>query len=280
MTTSICPFTLAATKREDAGVVYETILPSSSKSGPTNGGENASDQAFGCGHSCTLTHLVQYLHDGGSSKSCPVCRTSRVCVVCDADSSAFLVQLNTTSEQNGNSNVGGGRIVSFRYGPISYFLWVRSSQQASPSSSRLNFFSNREENALDRIGSVLGMDVEKGLKVIHKGKVIYPDNKGGDDGSNDVSEQLLDISSADLIHRRKKPSLVVTGLRQPKTATVGNQRIANNLVLSIATRLSPRYIFSTVTWGFRGALHAAVSLLGGIHLFLRSILYPPPATHQ
>jgi hypothetical protein len=47
-----------------------------------------------------------------------------------------------------NLDENGGRIVSFRYGTISYCL-----------STQHNF------NALDRIGNVLQMDVKSGMKV-------------------------------------------------------------------------------------------------------------------
>ena len=68
---------------------------------------------------------------------CPISQ-SPITVVCDLSSSNILVALDEN----------GGRIVSFRYGTIRYFL-----------STHPNF------NALDRIGNVLQMDVKSGMKV-------------------------------------------------------------------------------------------------------------------
>lgn len=149
----LCPFTLknlSDVKEDDLAVVYETnpLLSSSSSSDGA--------VAVECGHKCTLSRLVSYLQD---SKACPVCQEANVSVVCDAQSSAQLLKQKESKDCE-------GRIISFRYGTTSYFLWVPSSptMQASSYSS---LFSKGEINALTRISSVFGVDVEKGLKVCH-----------------------------------------------------------------------------------------------------------------
>lgn len=167
---SICPFTLkslAAIKRDDAAFIYQSNPLLSSTTDASSGGalgKPTSAQEVECGHSCTLSHLVPYLHDSGGSKSCPVCQTSPASVICDSLSSAFFMQQNQLSGKGGSSDNGEGRIISFRYGTTFYFLWVHSSPPL-PSSSYSKLFSYRNGNALDRIGSVLGMDVKNGLKV-------------------------------------------------------------------------------------------------------------------
>ena len=196
-TLAICPFTLkslATSKAEDVAIIYER--------NPLI----ANVDSFSWGHSCTLSHLVPYLHNSGGSTTCPVCQSSPANVICDAKSSTYLekekTQNNAATEMvNDAPTDNEGRIVTFRYGTTVYFLWVSS------------LSSGRKANTLDRIGLVLGMDVNNGMKVIHKGKVLFPDLAKKNESPDDISEQLLDISSADIIHRRKKPSLVVIGLR-------------------------------------------------------------------
>lgn len=305
---SICPFTLkslASTKRDDVAVIYRTnplltsTLAPSAVSDDDGGAEAAGNPP--CGHSCTLSHLVPYLHDsGGGSKSCPVCHKSPASVVCDSYASAFLATKRHRPNQGGGIGESGngdgrGRIVSFRYGTTFYFLWVHSSP---PPSSYSKLFSHRNDNALDRIGSVMSMDVKNGLKVrdnchprdiltgvnheaasplqvIYRGKVIYPDNGGENVSSDDISDQLLDISSADLIHCLKKPSLVVMGLRQQSSAL--RKSYARNVLFNVVTRLTPRYIWKLITYAFRWTIHTTKSLARGVCLFVTSILYLPRA---
>ena len=123
------------------------------------------------------------------------------------------------------------------------------------------------------------------LQVIHKGKVLYPGKKGDvDDGLNDVSDQLLDLTQTDIIHRRKKPSLVITGLRQTRSVTAAvaaaeNQGIMN-FFIGLVRQLTPWYIFSLATWGFRWIFQTTTAVLRGIHLFFRSITNPPEQMQQ
>lgn len=165
----LCPFTLKpidTIKQEDSAIIYESN-PLLTK-GPSDGA--AENQKVQCGHSCTLSNLVSYLHDSSGSKSCPVCQSSPATVICDARSSAFMVQQNNATTQASESkkcdtsNDCEGRIIILKYGTISYFLWVDSSPTIPPSSYS-KIFSYKRGNALDRIGSVLVMDVKNGLKV-------------------------------------------------------------------------------------------------------------------
>lgn len=150
----LCPFTLkpiSSAKRDDVAVLCQNnplLTP------PT---ENH------CGHSCTLSKLVPYLHDGSAAKLCPVCQTLPVTFICDHQSYTFLDhwhQMHAYEKRDGSSDGFGGKIVTFRYGSTSYFLWVHS--QSPQSSSCSNLFGSGS-NAMDRINKVLG--VKHGLKV-------------------------------------------------------------------------------------------------------------------
>jgi len=114
-------------------------------------------------------------------------------------------------------------------------------------------------------------------KVIHKGKIVYPPNSPSNETLDDISEKLLDISSADIFHCRKKPSLVVMGWRQPTTVVGRGTQISifGNICAKIICFLSPWYLWNLLTFGTERALRAASSLIGGICLFVRSILQPP-----
>lgn len=173
--TSLCPFTLkfiAEIKQEDLAVIYKTnpLLTNDPSPVETDGSAEEARAAFDCGHACTLANLVSYLHDGGgNAKMCPACQLSPASVVCDSPSSDYLTRPSSSSAQNdtngSNGDGGGGRIISFRYGTVFYFLWVQSPPPSLSSSSYEKIFRIRNGNALHRIGSVLGMDVESGLKV-------------------------------------------------------------------------------------------------------------------
>lgn len=135
MSSSICPFTLkpiTGISRDDVAIIHH--------------------ESIQCGR-CTLSKLIPYLHDGLSSRECPVCQASTVGTVYDADSFCIHRQQhspNAVDEDLPDLNKEGteGRIVSFKYGAISYHLCVK-----------------HDSAALQRIASVMGMDVSNGLKV-------------------------------------------------------------------------------------------------------------------
>lgn len=279
----ICPFTLRAIdtiQREDVAVVYE--------SNPLLAGNSEAEETCNipCGHSCTLSNLVSYLHDTGGAKLCAVCQSASATFICDSMSSmAISRRINAQNNTHGSEgDGGGGRIVSFRYGTIVYALWVKSPQQIS--SSYTSIFRDRKgENALDRIAHVLGMDVKSGLKVIHRGKIIYPHaGKSGtaikNDSTDEISEQLLDISDDDIIHRRKKPSLVVMGLRIQTTSSDMRTSTISDMIFSVVRMITPWYMWNKMACGFRWTFSSVSSLFGGIIVFFRSILYPPQTSRQ
>mmetsp|Transcript_13174 Transcript_13174/g.27683 ORF Transcript_13174/g.27683 Transcript_13174/m.27683 type:complete len:245 (+) Transcript_13174:174-908(+) len=171
-TSPICPFSyhpLSAIPRDNLAIIYQC--------NPTNN----RNYEGGCGHRCNLSRLVSYLHDNGGSAVCPSCR-SRVLAVCDLEADDFLRRRrhfardcdgNTADLTDGGSNefldsvkIGrdsveensenenrDGRIITFRYGSISYFLWVSS-----------NLKGVGRGCAMERIGCVLNMDDQTGLK--------------------------------------------------------------------------------------------------------------------
>ena len=271
ISSSICPFTLKSlntTRPEDTAFVYKSN-PLLAKSGTRTTEKNDASVAekVGCGHSCTLSHLVSYIHDnrGGTTKQCPLCQSSPANIICDGLSNAQLARLQSNADEADDNN---GRIICFRYGATLYYLWVN----AKPIQSSLLFSGRKESNAIHRIGTVLGMDVNK-MKLIHKGKVIYPT---GESSADLISEQLFDISSSDIIHHRKKPSLVLMGLRKQQiTTAMWTQQQHPSKSYTIASLLSPWYIFQLITIGFSWTFSTTKSILGGGVLFAQSILYPP-----
>jgi hypothetical protein len=138
---SICPFTLkpiADIPSDNVAIIHH--------------------ESIQCGR-CTLSKLIPYLHEGISSRECPVCQASNVTTVYDVDSSlmhrqqqSYVQAVDTKGTESDLVNLSHecpeGRIVSFKYGTISYHLWVE-----------------HDSIALQRIASVMGMDVSNGLKV-------------------------------------------------------------------------------------------------------------------
>lgn len=179
-TLPICPFSLhplSSIPLDNLAVIYQ--------SNPTNN----RNYEGGCGHRCNLSRLVSYLHDNGGSAVCPSCR-SRVLAVCDMKSHDFLRKrrhfgcdcdgktVHSTAggsseflesmklgrdrvEENSENENRDGRIIAFRYGPISYFLWVSSDLKEVDRGC-----------AMERMGCVLNMDSRTGLKVRFIGYVI------------------------------------------------------------------------------------------------------------
>jgi hypothetical protein len=285
---SICPFTfksIGTLHSEDVAIIYESnpLLAAAAVDAPK----------IHCGHSCTLSNLVSYLHDTPypGTKLCPVCQSSSAYFICDfMSSTAVSRRASEHAQQITHGSVGSvddaGRIVSFRYGTIVYFLWVKNATQSVSSSSYTSFFRTRVRgNALDRIAHVLDMDVRYGLKVIHKGKIIYPHQgknsiSSKDESSDEISEKLLDISDSDIIHCRKKPSLVVMGLRIHKTSDMKANTTLPDMIFSVALQITPWYLWNKIACGVRWTFSSLLSLLGGIFVFFRSILFPPQTQYQ
>lgn len=292
----VCPFTLKRISEipsHNVGVVYRSYDAAcadvcavdcdehDNDNGDADGGGAENDggsgigggggKCIGCGHRCTLSHLVGYVLDGNSSSSgggatspisdntatcsanlprgqipCPVCLDSPIGAISDADATV-----------DGKRS----RMVAFRYGAISYRLCV-----------------DQKSTAQRRIGAVLGMHATKGLKVIHKGKVIHPTKNTASE--KDASEQMLDISAADAHHNRKKPSLVVMGLRIAN----GPNALGVSDIYSWSFRsLIPAlyHTFSrTFVWGWGWILIRSCVVGGGVVLFFRSIWRPPEGDHR
>jgi len=211
-----------------------------------------------CGHKCSLPHLVSYIHDAsaGSTNSCPVCLQSKVTVVCDGNADILRGGHGENDAQE--------QVVCLRYGPIHYYLSLQST------SSRIT----STNCALSRIGVVLGVDVKHGMKIIHNGKIIYPDKT-----NNDVSEKILSISSLDIAKKRKKPSLVVIGIRKRQLYSQGSKSNAaagvKGIIFAIVSMLTPRSLWSNMSWGMGWTINTTKSLLGALYLFAQSMLYPP-----
>ena len=213
-----------------------------------------------CRHMCSLPHLLSYIHDAsaGTVHNCPVCLQFKVTSVCDGNADRVLHQMQ--EENDGRER----KIVCVRYGPIHYYLSLQSS------SSRL-----APRRALLRIGEVLGVDIKNGIKIIHNGKIIYP----GDNTSNDISDKILSISSLDIAKKRRKPSLVVMGMRKQKLyANKNTSSMAfgiKDLFIATVSLLTPGSLLRFISYGFGWTINATKSLLRGVFLFVQSILYPP-----
>ena len=105
ISSSICPFTLKSlntTRPEDTAFVYKSnpLLANSDGTRTTEKNDASVAEKVGCGHSCTLSHLVSYIHDnsGGTTKQCPVCQSSPANIICDGLSNAQLARLQSNAD--------------------------------------------------------------------------------------------------------------------------------------------------------------------------------------
>eukprot|EP00984_Skeletonema_dohrnii_P009819 scaffold3783_cov126-Skeletonema_dohrnii-CCMP3373.AAC.3 len=218
-----------------------------------------------CGHKCSLPHLVSYIHDasaGSTHSCCPVCLQYKVTVACDGNAADKVLRRGHHGENDKQEQV-----VCLRYGPIHYYLSLQSTSPRTTATSC--------SCTLSRIGGVLGVDVKHGMKIIHNGKIIYPDKT-----NNDISEKILSISSLDIAKKRKKPSLVVIGIRKRQLYSKGSKSNAaaagvQGIIFAIVSMLTPRALWSNMSWGIGWTINTTKSLLGGLYLFAQSMLYPP-----
>uniref|UniRef100_A0A7S2XNP6 Uncharacterized protein n=2 Tax=Attheya septentrionalis TaxID=420275 RepID=A0A7S2XNP6_9STRA len=245
----ICPLTLGSlpTNRLEVAVLYKSNVP------------NSTQQE--CGHRCTLMSLVDYLNEPlnlSSNRIVPTTAqntstTSRMCPVCGEAPIVSVYDGMAAKSLSGETSLP---IVAFRYGKQMYRLTVPSND-TNTSSWRNRIVSgssnsSRPCTAQDRIAHVLGMRLSNNLKILHKGKVLYPDPKSS---SEDVSEHLMDISKSDRL-KKVKPSLVVMGTQ------IGKELHMNH----------PMGWFGMLTWGVSLVFRSFIHLFGGAFLFFRSIL--------
>ena len=88
-----------------------------------------------------------------------------------------------------------------------------------------------------------------------------------------VGLSRLDITTADILHKRKKPSLVVMGLRR-QTKTMEKKQSTTNMY-TIASKLNP---ITLIRFGLQWTFYTTKSVFGGLFLFVYSLLYPPQQT--
>jgi hypothetical protein len=157
----------------------------------------------GCGHVVEWNNL--FLMDDVVNV-CPVCQKS-VGLICDA-------RVATTNDERDDNN---NTIVRFKYGKQIYQLStiaVKPTKTTPTSSWIWSFFSRVKDSSstsTDETTTILAQDRIReamqfvDLKILHKGKVIYPCSIE----EEKISQQLLDLSSPN-----QKISLVVMGTRQ------------------------------------------------------------------
>mmetsp|Transcript_8828 Transcript_8828/g.12510 ORF Transcript_8828/g.12510 Transcript_8828/m.12510 type:complete len:257 (-) Transcript_8828:134-904(-) len=147
-----------------------------------------------CGHRYRLDTLVRYL-DGTLNRASP----HHECPECGRRIS--WVYDEVIAKHGGVHYASSASVVLFKYNKQIFCLTVENKTtrwwQRSPTFT-----------AQERMAEVLGMNVKSGMKVLCKGKVLYPNLKMS---ASDISKRLIDISLNDL--KSRKPSLVIMGTR-------------------------------------------------------------------
>jgi hypothetical protein len=158
---------------------------------------------FQCGHAVPLGRMVQRLQQKGAA-SCPHC----------AAPVAYIV--------DSCSKDGNYARVTFKYGKQAYRLSVHD---PPPIWLRLvsTLLYRQQPTAQVRIAQVLGLDGSNGMKILYKGKIIYP-SKNCDEYK--MSQLLLDASNDSNDDSPKAPQhlLLVMGTPQVQQASSWSAR--------------------------------------------------------
>jgi len=209
----ICPITLCKLPADPLDVAYIWSDPSAIGEGKSLA------TSHGCGHKCTLRGLIGYMNSvsaGGVMPMCPVCLESPIVAICDG----AVMADRERSSYCWNS-------FRFRYGKQSYRLAV-ATKPATPSwhyfyfsfLTKLFKMNSKNRTVQKRISQSLQLD-EKSMKILRKGKIVYPDPNIS--SVEEMSNLLLELSSLD---GNKKTSMIVMGtnvgsiLKEPKAANL------------------------------------------------------------
>jgi hypothetical protein len=196
----------------DIAVVYDSLINS-----------NGNDPQ--CGHKLLLDPLVRSLESSSNKTTtscCPVCQQP-ILLICDGSVSATPLP-----------------VITFKYGKQIYRLTIPDKPRAPATSSSssslwgwivsflIPFFQSpthspeMKTTAQYRIASALGVNVDQGLKILHKGKVLHPPPSSPHKTTTtttpypsptDLSNQLLEISRLDWTTTNQKASLFVMATR-------------------------------------------------------------------
>lgn len=214
-----------------------------------------------CSMSCLIAHLYSTKGNDDINR-CPVCFNSSVESIYDGVSHSLLLQCNNESnltddnqdDRDKNVLMGAYDVVSFKFNKHAFHLTVLKQTIVKKEGgsiletcmtwvkhifSNIFRYGNRHDGpmkttdtdhsflhvhslAQERIGHVLGIDSKQNMKILHKGKVIYPissntKNLGLEEtrnifSSDQISQHLIDVSNQD--RKLNKLSLVVMGTRK------------------------------------------------------------------
>ena len=164
--------------------------------------------------------------------TCPICNAP-IMMVCDG-----LVGAQSTIDggaiQKVDQDDAKNNIITFKYGKQVYRLSMHPQKNSSNNDQTniigwaMNFLwpfaqgdngNKNSSTAQHRIAEAFGMNFERGIKILHKGKVLYPissvDQSSTSESSSmkELSNRLLEIGKSDWESSNKKISLVVMGTR-------------------------------------------------------------------
>ncbi|CAB9501218.1 expressed unknown protein [Seminavis robusta] len=194
-----------------------------------------------CGHSFKMGPLIDYLHESKKS-SCPECQGS-IEMVCDGMVSSLV-------DKTSDKTISDNRLVKFKYRnhlyhlsvlraptdnlalPQSWFLWMWHTM--------LHFVGETTAvTAQERIAHVLRLDTSCGMRILHKGKILYPNAK---QSPAEISLQLLDVCD-----NGGKPLVMGTRMTEKEQ-----------------TRATVKWIFNLWLAFVKACLAKAIALIQGI----------------
>jgi hypothetical protein len=178
----------------DVGIVFDGNYDSRYRSDSCN---TTGTRSVNCGHRLRLSKLMNYMGQSASvSGSGSAATTSLLCPVCQAPIVWVVdgIAVATRTNDSHTDTSPEAQMICFKYGKQFYRL-----------SHDTRFWFRTGRLSQSRIATVLNIH-RKSLKIISKGKVIYPDHTKSE---QELSQTILTISALD----KSKPSLVVMGTR-------------------------------------------------------------------
>jgi hypothetical protein len=162
------------------------------------------DSPQDCGHAVkwklTMEHVIER-----RESTCPIC-TKPIAMIVDGS----VPSACTTSAEN--------QVATFKFGKQVFRLSCGNSASSNASiiSWAISFLLGiKDTTAQQRMAYALGMNIDKGFKILYKGKVLYPSNSKSSSTDRDslqLSKRILEISGSEW-DSHKKAALVVMGTR-------------------------------------------------------------------
>ena len=192
--------------------------------------------------------------------TCPIC-DEPIALVCDGLVAQSLSPDGGIQEDDDMKN----KIITFKYGKQVYRLSI----EQNPPSENMNVIgwaltflwpfasgggNQQVTTAQQRMAKALGMNVERGIKILHKGKVLYPSPStpmNSESSMMELSNRLVSIGVTEWESSTRKIGLTVMGTRSG-SEVLGrtDQSSMGSNILGTLVQLPFRFLHFSITLCF------------------------------